>query len=277
MGLGYCPPSLYILFRFTIALTISLVFFGRFIPSIDKKTFFHGLILGLFFGSGFLLQTYGLKFTTITNTAFITGMSVPLVPFVYWIIERKSITMWQKTGVLVSVAGLWIFSDPDIAKINTGDLLTLVSTIFWALYISYMDVFTRDRTEFRETALMVIMQLVTVIPITLAYYLVFEQSAPPVVWAEGLFYSLAYNGIIASFMLTFIHTSVQKYTTPVKAALIFSLEPVVAAAIAWFAYDEVIGVRGLIGGAILLSGVVISQSGALIDTYIIPRFSARQD
>lgn len=265
LGLDYCPPSLFILFRFTIALAISLIFFGKYLPGIDKKTFLHGSVLGIFFGIGFLLQTYGLKFTSITNSAFITGMSVPLTPFVYWIIERKAINLWQKAGVVASVVGFWIFANPDINNINIGDLFTLLSTFFWALYISYMDIFTRDRTEFRDTARLVILQLVTVTPIAAGFYFVYEYSSTSLVINEGLIAALAYNGIIASFLLTFIHTSVQRFTTPVKAALIFSLEPVIAGIIAFIAFNEIISERGFIGGAIILTGVFISQSGSVID------------
>lgn len=267
LGLDFCPPSLFIFLRFSVALAISLAVFSKYLRGMDRKTLIQGSVLGLFFGIGFLLQTYGLKYTTITNSAFITGMSVPLTPFVYWIIERKSITAWQGAGVIASVAGLWIFSNPDINKINIGDLFTLFSTVFWALYISYMDIFTRERTEFRDTARLVVLQLVTVTPLAAGFYFAFEYTSSNLIVSNGLLAALAYNGIVASFLLTFIHTSVQKYTTPVKAALIFSLEPVIASIIAYIAFNEILSVRGAIGGAIILAGVIVSQSGSVIENF----------
>ncbi len=267
LGLDYSPPALFIFLRFTVALAISLLFFGKYIKGLDKTTFMQGSILGLFFGIGFLLQTYGLKYTSITNSAFITGMSVPLTPFVYWIIERKSVTRWQGAGVAASVFGLWLFSDPDINKINPGDIFTLASTLFWALYISYMDIFTRDKHEFSTTARLVVLQLITVTPLAAGFYFAFEYTSSSLIVGNELLAALAYNGIVASFLLTFIHTSVQKFTTPVKAALIFSLEPVIAAIIAYLIFGEIISARGALGGAIILFGVIISQIGGIIESF----------
>ena len=259
IGLEDCPPSLYIIFRFLIALALSFALFGKYILSVNKKTFIQGCLLGLMFGAGFVFQTYGLKYTTVSKSAFITGMAVPLVPFVFWFVERKKIKLWSKVGVFVATVGLWLFTNPQLDNINLGDILTLISTIFWALYITYMDVFTRNRTEFSETAQLVMLQFIAATPLSLLTFLAIDFSDFQVVFTKSLIISLAFNSIMASFFVTFIHTSIQKYTTPVKAALIFSLEPVVAGLIAYIVLSEVFTIREYIGGAVLLSGVLISE------------------
>ncbi len=261
IGLEYCPPSLYIIFRFIIAFAISFAVFGRHLFKTNKQTLLHGLILGLFFGGGFVLQTYGLKFTTVSKSAFITGVSVVLVPFVYKLVEKKNIRLWPKIGVVIAFIGLWIFTNPEFDNINIGDIYTLLSCIFWALYITYMDVFTRGKSDFGETARLVMFQFTAAAPVALVTFLLFELDGLYLNWDIKLLYSLAYNGIIASFMLTFIHTSVQRYTTPVKAALIFALEPVLASFFAVLFISETLGGREYIGGIILLSGVLISETG----------------
>ena len=218
------------------------------------------MVLGLIFGGGFLLQTYGLKLTTVSKSAFITGISVVLTPFAYYLIERKSISRGQKIGVAIAALGLWHFTNPRIDHINTGDVLTLFSTMFWAFYITYMDVFTRDIKSRAETYQLVAMQFVAAAPLTAVFYFIIDQGGGQTLHlTHSLLTALAYNGIIASFVLTLIHTSVQRYTTPVKAALIFSLEPVVANVIAVFVFAELLNLREYFGAGILLSGVLISE------------------
>ena len=84
LGLADAPPFLYMTFRFLIALTIMAVFFGPKIIKIDKETAVHGFVLGLLFGGGFILQTFGLKLTSVSKSAFITGITVVITPFVFY-------------------------------------------------------------------------------------------------------------------------------------------------------------------------------------------------
>jgi drug/metabolite transporter (DMT)-like permease len=273
IGLDYCPPSLYIIFRFMIAFTISFVVFGKHLKGMNRETVIHGLILGLLFGGGFILQTYGLKFTTVTKSAFITGLAVPLTPFAYWLVEKKSTKFWQKLGVIFATMGLWIFTKPDINNINLGDFLTLLSTFFWAFYITYMDVFTRGKTEFKETVQLVMLQFVGASAISLLSFFFLEYDTLNVIFNKDLIISLAYNGILASFLLTFIHTGVQRYTTPVKAALIFSMEPVIASFFAMIFLAEVLNQREYLGAAVLLLGILIAEVGAVTYNYLKSKFS----
>lgn len=261
LGLQDCPPSLYLIFRFGFAFILSFIFFGRHLLNITRKDLKHGIILGLFFGAGFVLQTYGLKYTSVSKSAFITGLSVVLTPFVFWIVERKSIAVWQKIGVLVAFIGLWIFTKPTFDNVNIGDVMTFFSTFFWALYITYMDVFTRGTDKFSFTAQIVMAQFIGATPVALISLVFFDFQGFYFNPTSQLFVSLAYNSILASFVLTFIHTGFQKYTTPVKAALIFSLEPILASFNAYVFLHERLISRELIGAAVLMGGILISEAG----------------
>jgi len=270
IGLQYTSPALYVIIRYSIALTICLIVFRKNFKVLNRQTFISGIILGLFLGGGFLLQTLGLKYTTVSKSAFITGVSVVLTPIVFWFVEKRKISYWQISGVIIVTAGLWLFTQPDFYNINIGDFLTLLSTFFWAFYITYMDVFTKGKSDFKETSLLVIFQFVAALPLALVYFLAFESSNIFLVFDKGLLYSLLYNAILASFFLTIIHTSVQRYTTPVKAALIFSLEPVIASYLAFLFLNEFMNAIEFIGAAILLFGILLSETGEYFMKIIFP-------
>lgn len=264
IGLDETSPLFYLFLRFLLAFTILIFIFGKQFFKISKEKFIDGLILGLFFGGGFVLQTLGLKFTSVTKSAFITGMAVVITPFVFWLIIRKPIKFWQKAGVLVAFIGLWLFANPDFDNINIGDILTLLSTIFWGFYITYMDIFTKKVKIFNETIQLVMMQFLVILPLSLLGALIFERNSINLNFSEMLIYSLLFNGIVASIFLTIIHTAVQKYTTPVKAALIFSLEPVFASIIAFIIFQEILSGKEYFGAFILFSGVVLSEAGEFL-------------
>lgn len=264
IGLESSPPFFYLILRFSVALTMMLLFFHKHLKNISRTTWKHGAILGGLFGSGFVLQTYGLEFTEITNSAFITGLTVVLTPFAFKLISKNKINFWPKIGVITAFIGLYIFTNPDINSINIGDILTLISTSFWAIYITFMDKFTKGDDSKQRTMQLVTLQFLFVLPIPLLGFLFFELPDFYVSFNSDLITSVLFNGVLASFVLTIIHTTYQRYTTPVKAALIFSLEPIFASFFALMFMSEILSSMELIGAAILMFGVLISELGGFI-------------
>jgi len=261
-GLENSSPSLFLILRFSISILIAIIFFNKYLRKIDKLTLRNGIILGCLLGGGFVFQTYGLVDVMASKSAIITGLSVTLTPFAFWIVTKRKIEFWQIIGVIIATIGLWLFN-PRIDTISRGDILVIISTFFWAFYITYMDVFTKNVEKFAETAQLVIIQIICVVPIALIPFFLFDIHNLHFCINTKLITSLAYNGIIASFILTLIHTSVQRYTTPVKAALIFSLEPVFASIIAIILLQEELKYWEYIGGSLMLFGVIVSEIGPL--------------
>ncbi len=264
LGLNDASPFLYLILRFSLALIIAIIIFRTKLLSINKTTLIHGLILGIIFGGGYIFQTLGLNITSVTKTAFITGMAVVITPFIYKLIEKKKVLFWPKIGVVVAFIGLLLFTNPKFDNINTGDLFTLISTFFWAFYIVYMDVFTKGKTNKEETLQLVFVQIIGTLAIIFLAFLIFESHSIILNITTNLTVSILYNGILASFILTLIHTSVQRYTTPVKASLIFTLEPIIASIVAVFALNEFLNTTESIGASILLLGVLISETGLFL-------------
>ena len=264
LGLESCPPFLYVVFRFTIALSLVLIFFHKYMKDIGTKTWKTGAILGLLFGGGFVLQTVGLGLTEVTNSAFITGLTVVLTPFAFKLISKEKLLFWPKIGVIVAFIGLYIFTNPDLENLNTGDILTLISTGFWAVYITLMDLYTKNYNSQKQTMQLVAIQFLFALPLPLIGFFIFERPSLEISFSSDLLLSLSFNAVLASFVFTIIHTTYQRYTTPVKAALIFSLEPIFAAIFAAFFLSELLSSLELLGATILMFGVLISELGSYI-------------
>jgi len=261
LALDDCSVFFFMFIRFLIAFVLMYIFLGKHLHKIEKWNFKNGVILGILFAGGYLLQTVGLKYTSVTKSAFITGMSVVLTPFAFKFVIKKPIKAWQWVGVIISFIGLWIFTNPTIDNINIGDVFTLISTIFWALYLTYMDVYTKDITKYEHTIQLVFMQFLIAAPIGLIGHFAFDMANFKFHLTSNLIVALLYNGILASIILTIIHTSVQKYTTPVKAALIFTTEPVFATILAIIIISEIVTFREITGGIIIISAVIVSELG----------------
>ena len=82
------------------------------------------------------------------------------------------------------------------------------------------------------------------------------------VWRPEIAWALAITVIFATVFAFLVQTSMQRFTSPTRTALIFCLEPVFAALYAWFAAGERFGIPGFIGAALIFAGMVLSESEA---------------
>ena len=260
-GLEFSSPILYLILRFSVAVLLCLIIFNKRLLGIDKEMFRTGIILGLLFGGGFIFQTTGINSTSVSNSAFITGLTVSIVPFTFWILSKRKVLFFSKIGVVIATIGLFIFTNPTVNNINDGDTLILISIFFWAVYITLMDRYTKNHNTNQQTMQMAFLQMITSLILFVIVFFTYELPNYKLIFNNELILSFLFNGAIASFILLLVHTRYQKDTTPVKAALIFSLEPIFAAIIAYFFINEVLSLQEFIGASILMTGVFISELG----------------
>jgi drug/metabolite transporter (DMT)-like permease len=246
-------PLFYIGVRFSLALVIFTVLAYRRVIATTKDAFLKGGILGLLLFSGFAAQTIGLQYTGATKSAFITGMMVVFTPICQIIIERKAPKVGNIIGILIVTIGLYLLTSPSGSEFNLGDGLNLFCAVTFALYIVYLDVFSKGQDPVHLT----IAQFVVCAVLGFAAAFLFEPVRfHPTTAAYG---ALLYLTIFATVIALFIQTRFQKDTTPTRSAVIFSIEPVLAAGIAYVVLGEVLGMPGIVGGALIVGGVLVSE------------------
>ena len=130
-------PMLFLALRFTLAAAaLAVLFRRRLAAGFDWRAALAGALVGTFLFAGFLLQTLGLRLTTPPKSAFLTGLTSVLVPFVAALVYRNRPQVSELLGVLVATAGLGLMTlEGVITAINPGDLLTLVCAIGFAAHI----------------------------------------------------------------------------------------------------------------------------------------------
>ncbi|MDR1607897.1 MAG: DMT family transporter [Deltaproteobacteria bacterium] len=270
-GLEDTSPALFLTCRFGLAMIVSIFMFGHKLQGLSKTTAKRGLLLGLLMGGGFLLQNYSVNFTEVPRAAFIAALTLPAIPLVSFVLFREKIKNHNLLGVIITLVGLYFLLDPSFEGINTGDIIALLSVPLWALYLIYMNIFTRDLKG--QTGQLLVLQFMGALPLTILVAVFFETGIWPPLHpdlAKGLTFTrefwigLVYCAILASIGIVFIQTSCQKYTTPVQAMLCFQFEPVTAAAGASLFLGETVGVVGVMGAITIILGVLTSELGGLL-------------
>jgi drug/metabolite transporter (DMT)-like permease len=246
-------PFVYISLRFIIASFLFSVLFIKKLRSIPKDAVFKGAVLGVFLFLGFMTQTVGLKYTTSSKSAFITGLSVVFTPFFQILIERKLPKIGNVIGVILVAAGLYLMTSPEGGGLNIGDGLTLICAVIFSLYIVYMDVFGK----LHEPAHLTIMQFLTTSVLALAAIPFLE--VPYLAINNSFLLILFYLAVMPTVVALYILTKYQRYTTPTRSAVIYSMEPPIATIFAFFIVGERLGFLGLLGGMFILFGLIVSE------------------
>jgi drug/metabolite transporter (DMT)-like permease len=258
-ALDDASPFFFVAVRFLIAALILTPFiFGRW-SGFSTQTLRAGIVLGAVMFIGFSTQTVGLQYTSASKSAFITGLAVVFTPFLQMLIEKRMPRPGNLIGVVIVVGGLYLLTSPEGASFNRGDAFTMACAVFFALYIVYLDIFSKKHPILH----LVYLQVCTVSLLGFLCAISFETIQFNL--TGNLVFALAYTAVLATVVNTSLHTQYQRFTTPTRAALIFTLEPVFAAGIAFVVLHEVLGMQGVVGGAIIVLGLLVSELAELLE------------
>jgi drug/metabolite transporter (DMT)-like permease len=267
-ALGSISPMMFLSFRFSIAAIIFLPFVVGRLKKLDAESIKGGLILGLLYFGGFASQTLGLNYTSATKSAFITGTFVIFTPIFQIIIEKKLPTKGNIIGIILVAGGLIFLSSRGTnflniihelgTNFNVGDYLTLICAVFYSLYLVYIDIVSKKI----DTLSLVFMQIAVTAVGAIAGAIIFEASGieiPRFILNKDVIFAVIYTSILATILTTTLQTKFQKYTTPAKAGIIFSFEPIFASIVAFFLLSEKISNFGFIGCIFIFCGLLISE------------------
>ncbi|MFT6917292.1 MAG: drug/metabolite transporter (DMT)-like permease [Motiliproteus sp.] len=227
-----------------------------------------GLLLGFLLFIGFYTQTEGLLFTSVANAGFITGLIVPLVPLLGWVLfgKRRAPSVWF--GVICASAGLYFLTIGDKLEFNKGDFLVLICAFAFALHIIVTGRVIGNLPVIQLSIIQLsAVSLYSAVAALLSPVAPFNsQDVVQLDWYQLLVNPLIISaillaGILGSGFATWAQASSQRLLEPHKVALIFASEPVFAYLCAWFFLDEVLGSQGIIGGCLIIAGMLISELG----------------
>ncbi|HET7825196.1 MAG TPA: DMT family transporter [Anaeromyxobacter sp.] len=231
---------------------------------LDRRLLRHGGILGLAMLSGFWLQTLGLRYTTPARSGFITGLSVLVVPFIARFAMGRRVRAASWAGVALAVAGLLVltrpFGEAATPGVRLGDLLTFGCALAFAFQI----IFTAEWSPRHALAPFVGTQVAVTLLGALASIAVEGPRLDPASPARfaGV---VAFTGVAMTAGAFFVMNWGQRHTTAVRAALIFSLEPVTAALFSAWYWKEPLGPFELGGGGLIVLGVVLGEVGGALE------------
>jgi drug/metabolite transporter (DMT)-like permease len=246
--------------RFTLAGVCMAAFRPQVFRVLHREEIFAGVRLGFFMFCGYAFQTAGLRYTTASNSGFITGSSVVLVPLILALFWGKRLTLWVYAGTIAAAAGLYFLTVPTtgVAHLNRGDVLTFFAAMSYAVHIILVGDYAREHSA---AALSVLQVLACAVMAWLT-----ALGANAIRWQPMRFHStsqlwigIAVCAVFATAVAFSLQLWAQQFTTPSHAAIIFTLEPVFAVITSYVVLSERLGPRSVAGGALVLAGILAAE------------------
>ncbi len=212
-------PMFMLAFRFALGAVLLAVVFWRQWRNMDWGYVWQGGILGLLLGTAYITQLFGLIGTTPGKNAFFTASYCVIVPFLYWIVDRRRPTRWNVLAALMSVTGIGLVSWDGGITLALGDCLTLVAAFFLACHI----VAVAKLSPGRDVFLLTTMQFAAM-AVMCGVGMLFTRGFPTQPLTPFAWWVLLYLGVGCTAVALLFQNVGQKYTDPSSAALLLSLE-----------------------------------------------------
>jgi len=256
-ALNDAPPFSFATLRFGLATTLTMVLVHRKLFTLTKNEMIGGIICGFFLFVGYGFQNFGLMNTTASKSAFITSVSVLLVPILLVMFKLQQIKWRIWIAVLLATMGLYLLILPSGGGLNLGDILTSGSALGFALHIIAQDIYIKKKIRLLPF-FCVQSGFVTLFSFLNAQLF---ESQTTIIWSDQLFAAIIITGIFATFAAFLMMIWAQKILNPSETAIIFSGEPVAAAIFATTIDGEILGLLGWIGGGLVVLAVAYGESG----------------
>ena len=216
--------------------------------------------VGVFLFLGCIFQQVSLLYTDVANSAFFTIFYVLMVPIIVYFLfsEKLHWSIWP--SVLACAIGGYFLSDIDDVTIRLGDSLVLIGALFWALHIIYIG---KIIDQFDLPFFIALMQNLIVATLSFILVIIFEEFDFSKIKLETI--EILYAGILSGGAAFALQLFGQRNISAAPAAIVMSLEGVVAAIAAWVILNQILELNNIIGCLLILGGILLSQLAPIFE------------
>jgi drug/metabolite transporter (DMT)-like permease len=252
-AIGATGPMTYLLWRHVVAALMLVVVMPRTVRQVRRADWLYGAVLGLFLFVAFATQTIGLQWTTPGKNGFITSLDIVMVPFLFWLIARRSPGWVQIGGALLAVAGLGSLTLHEGLSMGKGDLLTLVCALGFAAQITATGFFA-PRTR---PALLALTQVAAAAVLFVAATPFMEHVGVGFGWKGWT--AIVWTAVSGTLYGFIVQAWALKSTSSTHAAVVLGLEGLFAGVFGVAFGRDVLTWRFALGGALILVGVLLIE------------------
>ena len=246
---------LFLTIRFAAATFVLALIFRRDFRAANLAVSIRGGVLaGLCLFGGYVFQTVGLRYTSASKAAFLTGFTTPMVALLSSLVYRRAPQWIELFGVAIAFLGMALMTIPrDRFQIGGGDVLVACCAVAYAFHILVTGRFARQV----NAGVFMVTQIATGAALGAATF--WWTEPPRIQWSLPLIAALVVTSLFATALAFSVQTWAQRWASPTRTALIFAMEPVFAWITSFLLLGEVLSRRAGLGAAMILAGILIVE------------------
>jgi drug/metabolite transporter (DMT)-like permease len=252
-ALSVYPTWWVLFFRFGGGALLMGAFFFRRVAELTRKDLFGGAVIGVFLFLAMGAQSLGLNYTTAGKQAFLTAGYVIMVPFVSWGLSRIFPGWLPIVCSLVCFAGMGLLTSDAAEPLNIGDVLTIVSALFFAAQIVAIGHYAAGGDP---RALTFVQMAVTAVLSFCAA--LFFNGIPHWKGTEGVA-EIFYSMFFCTFLCFLIQNVAQKHTAATHASILLGLESVFGVLSGVLLLNEMFTPQMFTGCALIFAAILLLE------------------
>ena len=260
IGLNAGMNTFYLMWlRFLGSFVLLSILFRKKIKKVSKDDLKAGVILGIIQYFGYVFQTYGAAHTTVGKNAFFTAINVIIVPYIFWILNKKRPDIFSFSASIICLIGVGIMSldsNLNFTHLNKGDVMTIISAFFFALQVAYTGYFGR---KVHPMNLVLLQMLVGGLLFAGTQFATSGLREVIPLHGETLM-AIIYAVVFSTAIPMLLQIYCQRLTTATRASILMSTESMFAPIFAFFVLGEMMTLRVALGAVFILFSVVVSET-----------------
>ena len=245
--------------RFLGAFAVAGLLSYKKVKTVNRTTLKYSLLVGAALVFVYIGATFGVKYTTLSNSGFLCALTVVFTPLIAWVFLRQKLDRKMTLSVVICFIGIALLTLKDDFSINLGnlkgDLLCILCAVAYAIDL----LLTEKAVSHKEVDAyqLGVFQLGVTGLCNLILAIIVETPHFPTtanVWGAVIFLSIFCTGV--AFV---VQPVAQQYTSASHVGVIFALEPVFAGIVAFALAGEVLSPKSYFGAVLMIASLFIME------------------
>ena len=249
----YISPNFLIALRFTAAFAVLALILRKRLRNVSRSLLGRCAVIGACLFLAYWIQTIGVTFAMPGKSAFLSSIYCVLVPFIYWLISGQKPKLRNLVAAALCVAGIVLTSMTGGFTMAFGDVLALLSGVFFAAHIAVVGKLGQGEDPI----------VVTILQFgfcsLFAWIATFALEGLHMTWDTRALGGVLYLTLFCTTLALLLQNVGQKYASPASASILMSTESVFGILFSVLFAGEVVTARLAVGFALIFAALLVSE------------------
>lgn len=242
-------------YRFLIAFLMSIIFAFPKLKNVNRTTLKYSALLGGVLVFVYMGATFGVLYTSLSNTGFLNALTVVLTPLFGFLFLHQMTSKKLILVVFMAICGIALLTLTESLTPKFGDLVCIIGAVAYAIDL----LITGEAVKKEEVNAFQLGVFQLGFAGIFMLILSFAIENPVLPHTSKIWISVLVLAIFCTGMAFIVQALAQQYTSAAHVGVIFALEPVFAGVAAYLFAGEILTPQAYFGASLLVSSLFVME------------------